>query len=103
MTGVQTCAIPISLVTYIGEARGEEVDVKHLTEMTEAIAFSLKRQYLGELPKKEPLVKNRDLEDLIQEIKSHPDYEKQKKSWELGKQKLNQDDFIIKDTKDGRE
>ena len=58
-----------ALVTYIGEARGEEVDVKHLTEMTEVIAFSLKRQYLGELPKKEPKVVQTNLENLIKEIK----------------------------------
>ena len=58
-----------ALVTYIGEARGEEVDVKHLTEMSEAIVFLLKRQYLGELPKKEPKVVQTDLEELIKEIK----------------------------------
>lgn len=58
-----------ALVTYKGEARGEEVDVKHLTEMAEAIAFSLKRQYLVQLPEKNTGVVQRDLEDLINEIK----------------------------------
>jgi len=37
--------------------------------MSEAIVFLLKRQYLGELPKKEPKVVQTDLEELIKEIK----------------------------------
>ena len=64
-----------ALVTYKGEARGEEVDVKHLAEMAEAIAFSLKRQYLGELPKKEDNVIQRDLEDLIKAVKDGTEYQ----------------------------
>ena len=57
------------LVTYVGEVRGEEVDGEILTEVTEAIALSLKKQYLEELPKKEPKVVQTDLENLIKEIK----------------------------------
>ena len=58
-----------ALHTYIGDARGEEVDVEHVTEMADALAYSLKKQYLAELPTKQPTVKNRDLEDLIEELK----------------------------------
>jgi hypothetical protein len=58
-----------ALHTYISDARGEEVDVEHVTEMADALAYSLKKQYLAELPAKQPTVKNRDLEDLIKEIK----------------------------------
>ena len=67
-----------ALHTYIGDARGEEVNVQHIAEMADVIAYSLKRQYLTQLPVKEPAVKNRDLEDLINEVKSHPHYEKYK-------------------------
>ena len=42
---------------------------KKFTEVTEAIALSLKKQYLEELPKKEPKVVQTDLENLIKEIK----------------------------------
>jgi hypothetical protein len=70
--GVQQVLLD-ALCTYIGEARGEEVDIKHLTEMAEAIVYFLRREYLAQLPKKEPIVKNRDLEDLILEIKQQQD------------------------------
>ena len=60
-----------ALVTFVGEARGEEVDEIHLANMAEAIMVSLKRQY-------QPIVQSNpkqiDLEDSIEEIKSHPDY-----------------------------
>lgn len=67
-----------ALHTYIGDARGEEVDVQHIAEMADVIVYSLRRRYLAELPAKEPAVKNRDLEDLIDEVKGkkeckHPD------------------------------
>ena len=92
-----------ALHTYIGDARGEEVDVQHIAEMADVLAYSLRRQYLVQLPAKEPAVKNRDLEDLINEVKSHPDYEKQKKSYELGKQEINPNDFLPDNMKDGQD
>jgi hypothetical protein len=58
-----------ALHTYIGDARGEEVNVQHITEMADVITYSLRRQYLAELPAKQPAVKNRDLEELIATIK----------------------------------
>jgi len=68
-----------ALVTFVGEARGEEVDEIHLANMAEAIMVSLKRQY-------QPVVQSNpkqiDLEESIEQIKSHPDYGKQKKSLE---------------------
>ena len=53
--------------------------------------------------KKQPAVKNRDLEDLINEVKSHSNYEKQKKSYELGKQEINPNDFLPDNMKDGQD
>ena len=90
-----------ALHTYIGDARGEEVNVQHITEMADVLAYSLRRRYLAELPAKQPAVKNKDLESLIDEIKSHPDYEKQKKSYELGKQEIDPNDFLPKQEQDG--
>jgi len=90
-----------ALHTYIGDARGEEVNVQHITEMADVLAYSLRRRYLAELPAKQPAVKNRDLEDLIDEVKSHPDYEKQKKSYKLGKQEIDPNDFLLKLEEDG--
>ena len=92
-----------ALHTYIGDARGEEVNVQHITEMADVLAYSLRRRYLAELPKKQPAVKNRDLEDLINEVKSHSNYEKQKKSYELGKQEINPNDFLPDNMKDGQD
>jgi hypothetical protein len=90
-----------ALHTYIGDARGEEVNMQYIAEMADAIIYSLRRQYLAELPAKQPAVKNRDLEDLIDEINSHPDYKKQKKSYELDKQEINPIDFLLKLEEDG--
>ena len=64
-----------ALVTFLGEARGEEIDELHLAEMTNALVISLKRQYK---PVVSSNVKQLDLEESINEIKSHPDYEKYK-------------------------
>jgi len=58
-----------ALKVYIQEARGEDADDLHIADMAGAIAFSLNNQYLRELPKKQPAVVNKDLEDLIKEIK----------------------------------
>lgn len=66
------------LCIYVGEVRGEEVDIKNMVELTEAIVFSLRKQYLAQLPKKDSKIIQLDLEDSIREIKSHPDYEKLK-------------------------
>lgn len=89
-----------ALVTFVGEARGEEVDEIHLANMAEAIMVFLKRQYR---PVVQSNPKQIDLEESIEQIKSHPDYGKQKKSYELLKEEINQDDFIIKLIKDGKE
>jgi hypothetical protein len=91
-----------ALTIYIGEERGEEIDVKRLASTVEAILHVLRSEYIASLPAKQPAVKNRDLEDLIDEVKSHPDYEKQKKSYELGKQKIDPINFLPKEEQDGR-
>ena len=62
-----------ALKMYILEARGEEASDLHIADMAGAIAFSLNNQYLRGLPKKQPAVVNRDLEDLIKEIKDGQD------------------------------
>jgi len=56
-----------ALVTFVGEARGEEVDEVHLAEMTDALITSLKVQYRPQLPKKN--ARQIDLEESIKEIK----------------------------------
>jgi hypothetical protein len=56
-----------ALCTFVGEARGEEVDEIHLAEMVDALITSLKVQYRQELPKKN--ARQIDLEDSIEEIK----------------------------------
>lgn len=89
-----------ALVTFVGEARGEVVDEKHMLEMTDAILYSLKVQYQ---PVVQKVSKQIDLEESIAEIKSHPDYEKQKKSCKLGKQKLDSNDFLPKEEQDGQD
>jgi len=89
-----------ALVTFVGEARGEEADLIHLVNMADAIMVSLKRQY-------QPVVQSNpkqiDLEESIEQIKSHPDYEKQKKSYELGKQEIDPNDFLPKKEQDDKE
>lgn len=58
------------LTMYIGETRGEELpESDSMTELLEALVLTQKRQYLSELPKKQPKVVQRDLEDLIKEVK----------------------------------
>ena len=67
-----------ALTVYITDECGQEVNTKRLTDTVEAILHVLRSEYIASLPAKQPAVKNRDLEDLIDEIKSHPDYEKYK-------------------------
>ena len=67
-----------ALTVYITEERGEELNTKRLTDTVEAILHVLRSEYIASLPVKEPAVKNRDLEDLIDEVKGkkeckHPD------------------------------
>ena len=58
-----------ALVIYIGEERGEEIDVKRLADTVEALLYVLRSEYIASLPPKQPTIKNRDLEDLIEELK----------------------------------
>ena len=59
-----------ALVTFVGEARGEEVDEVHLAGLTDALVISLKRQYTSQVLKKNPISTQIDLEDSIKEIKN---------------------------------
>ena len=90
-----------ALKVYILEARGEERDDLELAEMTMAVITSLKISYRVH-SNVATRVKQVDLEDSIAEIKSHPDYKKQKRSYELGKQKLDSNDFLPKEEQDGQ-
>jgi hypothetical protein len=58
-----------ALTIYIGEERGEEIDVKRLASTVEALLHVLRSEYIASLPPKQPTIKNRDLEDLIEELK----------------------------------
>ena len=91
-----------ALKVYILEARGEYRDDIEIAEMAMAVIESLKVSYRSpsNIPTK---VKQVDLEDSIAEIKSYPDYEKQKKSYELGKQEIDTNDFLPKQEQDGKE
>lgn len=59
-----------ALCTFVGEARGEEVDQKHMLEMTDAILYSLKVRYQ---PVVQKLSRQIDLEESIAEIKKEQD------------------------------
>ena len=58
-----------ALTIYAEERAKQDVDYNKIENVTEALVLSLKRKYLGELPKKEPKVVQTNLENLIKEIK----------------------------------
>lgn len=62
-----------ALTVYITEERGETISTKRLTDTVEALLHVLRSEYIASLPAKQPAVKNRDLEDLINEVKKEQD------------------------------
>jgi|GEM_PF-4546731 len=55
-----------ALITFLCDARGEEVEEVHLAEMVDALLFSLKKQYQ---PVAKKVSKQIDLEDSIEQVK----------------------------------